>query len=82
MIDYIYLTILFPLLGFLINGLVGRKIKNEKIIGSIGAGAVGLAFLVTLFSFIELLGMPSDGRTRVVELFTWLKVAGLNIKFA
>lgn len=82
MINYIYLTVLFPLAGFLINGIFGSKIKNEKIIGIIGSGTIGLAFVVTLFAFFETLGLPEESRSNVVELFTWLSVAGLNIKFA
>jgi NADH-quinone oxidoreductase subunit L len=81
MINYIYLTVLFPLIGFLLNGLFGRKIKNEKVIGIIGSLAVGLAFLVSVFAFIETLGLPVENRSNTVELFTWLSVAGLNIKF-
>ncbi|MCH7771793.1 MAG: hypothetical protein IIA49_12390, partial [Bacteroidetes bacterium] len=51
MIDLIYLAVFLPLLGFLINGIFGSKIKNverskipflgEKIIGLIGSGAIG-----------------------------------------
>lgn len=82
MTDYIYLTILLPLAGFLINGLFGSKIKNEKVIGIIGSGTVGLAFMVALFSFIETLNLPAAERSRVVDLFTWIEVAGLNLKFA
>ncbi len=82
MINYIYLTVLFPLIGFLINGLFGRKIKNEKIIGIIGSSAVGLSFLISVFAFIETLGLPVENRSNTVELFSWISVAGLNIKFA
>lgn len=82
MTDYIYLTVVLPLLGFLINGLFGHKIKNEKVIGTIGSAAVGISFLIVLFSFIQTLGLPVDERSQTVELFTWLSVAGLNIKFA
>ncbi len=81
MIDYIHLTIILPLAGFLINGLFGSKIKNEKVIGIIGSGTVGLAFLVSLFAFFQTLGLPVDQRSHTVELFTWLNVAGLSIKF-
>ncbi len=81
MIDYIYLTILLPLAGFLINGIFGKKIKNEKLIGIIGSGAVGLSFVVVLLAFIETLGLPVSERSNTVELFTWLNVAGLNIQF-
>jgi len=37
MTQYIYLTVLLPFLGFLINGIFGSRIKNEKIIGIIAA---------------------------------------------
>lgn len=82
MTQYIYLTILLPLLGFLINGIFGSKIKNEKVIGTIGSGAIGLSFLVVVLSFFENLSLPPDQRQTIVTLFTWLDVAGLNINFA
>lgn len=89
MINYIYLTTLLPLLGFVINGLFGRKIKNacpdsigEKVVGIIGSAAVGLSFLVVLGAFIQTLGLPVEERSNTVNLFTWLSVGGLHIKFA
>ncbi len=82
MIEYIYISILLPLLGFLINGLFGSKIKNEKIIGIIGSGSIGLSFVVVLFAFIETLGLPVDERKNVITLFTWMKVAGFDVSFA
>ncbi|MDP4175694.1 MAG: NADH-quinone oxidoreductase subunit L [Bacteroidota bacterium] len=82
MIDYIYLTVLLPLIGFLINGIFGHKIKNEKIIGIIGSSTVGVSFLVALASFFQMLSLPVDQRKHVVELFSWLSAGGLNIKFA
>ena len=81
MIDLIYLTILFPLIGFLINGLFGSKIKNEKIIGIIGSSTVGIAFLIALGAFFEMSSLPVEQRQHVVNLFTWLNVAGLHIEF-
>ncbi len=82
MIDYIYLTVLLPLFGFLLNGLFGSKIKNEKLIGTIGSATVGISFLIAVFALFETIALPADQRTNVVELFTWLNVAGINIKFA
>ena len=81
MVDYIYLTILLPLLGFLINGLFGHKIKNEKVIGIIGSSTVGLSFLIVVITFFQTLALPVENRSHVVELFTWLSVPGLTIKF-
>ncbi|HEX2868456.1 MAG TPA: NADH-quinone oxidoreductase subunit L [Ignavibacteriales bacterium] len=82
MVNYIYLTILLPLLGFLINGVFGKRIKNEKLIGAIGSGAVGLSFLIVLITFFQTLQLPVGERRQEVELFTWLSAGGLNVKFA
>lgn len=82
MVDYIYLTVLLPLLGFLVNGLFGSRIKNEKIIGIIGSGTVGLSFLIAVGAFFQLLALPVDERSRIVPLFTWLQTGGLNVGFS
>ena len=73
MIDLIYLAVLLPLIGFLVNGIFGSRIKNEKVIGLIGSGAIGLAFLVVAGAFLQTLSLPVDQRTNYVELFTWIK---------
>jgi NADH-quinone oxidoreductase subunit L len=82
MIDLIYLTVLLPLLGFLFNGILGPKIKNEKLIGIVGSGAIGLSFLVVVGAFFETLALPVDQRLNIVTLFQWIAVAGLNISFS
>jgi len=82
MIDYIYLTILLPLAGFLINGLFGAKMKNEKVSGWIGSGTVGISFLISAAAFFETLALPVDQRRNIVELFSWLKTGELDINIA
>jgi len=82
MINLIYLTVALPLFGFLINGLLGSKIKNEKVIGIIGCGAVGIPFLISVFAFFELLALPPQHRSVTVNLFNWLSVGWLNVNFA
>lgn len=82
MTNLIYLTIILPLLGFLINGIFGSKIKDEKTIGIIGSGAIGLSFLIVAGAFFETLARPVSERQTIVELFTWLKVGALDVSFA
>jgi NADH-quinone oxidoreductase subunit L len=82
MIELIYLTVLLPLLGFLFNGLLGPRIKNEKLIGIVGSGAIGLSFIVVVGAFFETLALPIDQRLNIVTLFQWIAVAGLNISFS
>jgi len=80
--ELIYLTVILPLAGFLINGIFGTKIKNEKLIGAIGSGAIGISFLIVLGAFFETLGLPVDQRQKIVSLFTWLSVGKLNVSIA
>lgn len=82
MIDLFYLAVFLPLLGFLINGIFGTKIKNEKVIGLIGSGAIGISFLIVVGAFFETLSLPVDQRTNYVNLFTWMKVGSLDVSFA
>ncbi len=82
MTQLIYLTILLPLAGFLINGIFGRKIKNEKVIGWIGSGVIGISFLIAFFSFFETLSLPADNRQTIVNLFNWITVGNININFS
>jgi NADH-quinone oxidoreductase subunit L len=82
MTQYIYLTVLLPFLGFLINGIFGSRIKNEKIIGIIGSGTIGLSFLVAVGAFIQTLGLPVENRKTIVTLFNWIQVGGLNVNVA
>jgi NADH-quinone oxidoreductase subunit L len=80
--ELIYLTVLLPLIGFLINGIFGSRIKNEKVIGIIGSGVIGISFLISLGAFFETLALTVEQRQLIVTLFTWLNVGGLNVNFA
>jgi NADH-quinone oxidoreductase subunit L len=80
--EYVGLIILFPLLGFLINGLIGSKIKSEKIIGIIGSGVVGLSFAVATAIFIHMIGQPVEDRSHITNIFNWMSVGSLSINVA
>lgn len=82
MIDLIYLTVLFPLIGVLFNSVLGPYIKNEKIIGIAGSGVIGLSFIVAAGAFFETLALPVEQRLNIITLFQWIAVGGLNISFS
>lgn len=64
--------VVFPLLGFLILGLLGSRIKNEKMIGIIGSGMVGISFLLAGAIFVHMLGLEEAKREYVATLFPWI----------
>ncbi len=76
--NYIWLVVLFPLIGLLINSIFGSRIRSEKMIGWIGSLAVGLSFLVGCAIFIEMLGAPVDQRKHIVEIFSWITAGTLS----
>ena len=72
MFDNVWLIPLFPLIGFLINGLGGRIMKEEKLIGGIGSLAVFASFAVSCVTLFGLLSLPAGERIHNVTLFTWI----------
>ncbi|MFQ5822518.1 MAG: NADH-quinone oxidoreductase subunit L [bacterium] len=80
--DYIWLVLLLPLLGFLINGLFGYRLK-EKQVGILGSAVVGLSFLVSAFIFFSLLNIPAEERTFTKTIYTWISTGyfEVNISF-
>src|ERR1039457_18217 len=73
MFDNVWLIPLFPLIGFVINGLFGKAIKNEKIIGGIGSLAVLCSFVVATMTLLKQLSLTGDEYAHNVTTFTWIK---------
>ena len=82
MYSFAPLIVLFPLLGFLINGFFGRKIKNETLVGSIGTLAVASSFVVALLIFVEMVGSPVEERKHIVTLFQWIAAGSFSVNVA
>ena len=75
----LWLIPFLPLFGFLINGLSGRKLKSTKVVDFFALGSVGVAFLLTLVLFIQLRGLPAEGRSLHQSLWTWFDVGGARV---
>ncbi|MBY0482497.1 MAG: NADH-quinone oxidoreductase subunit L [Chitinophagaceae bacterium] len=73
----VYLIPLFPLLGFLINGL-GRKSLSKSLIAIIGSGTILASFVVSVLVFFD---VKANGAS-VISLFNFIDVKGLLIPFA
>ncbi|UTA68382.1 MULTISPECIES: NADH-quinone oxidoreductase subunit L [Emticicia] len=69
---------LFPLIGFLINGLGFRKI-SKSIAGPIGVGASLLSFIGTIIAYNQ---FAETNQPIIVNVFDWITVGTLQINFA
>ena len=81
MSDSLWLIPFFPLAGFLINGLFGRKF-SEKLVGTIGTAAIFASFLTAVFCFIELLGMSPEDRLMINTVYTWMATGNFSVDIA
>ena len=75
----IYLVPLFPLAGFLLNGL-GRNLLSRTLVSVIAVGAVLASFVMSLLIFREV--GAADFQTQVVKLFDFIKVGKVDIPFS
>src|SRR5258708_9943287 len=55
MLQYIWLIPILPLIGAIINGLLGKRVfkNDEKLIGIIAASTVGLSFIIAAGAFVQ-----------------------------
>jgi NADH-quinone oxidoreductase subunit L len=78
MLDYLWLIPLFPLLGFLINGLLGRRL-GERGARIVGPTVVGVSFVLSVLAFLELLGLPAEERVVQNTLYTWIAAGRFEV---
>ncbi|MCU0385022.1 MAG: NADH-quinone oxidoreductase subunit L, partial [Flavihumibacter sp.] len=76
-IDYVWLVPLFPLVGFLLNGLL-RNYLSKSLSGIIGSGVILASFVVSILLFMQVKG----GSTGVVTLFNFIEFGKTSIPFA
>ncbi|HSU28654.1 MAG TPA: NADH-quinone oxidoreductase subunit L [Chitinophagaceae bacterium] len=68
--------VLWPLAGFLINGL-GRKYRSKKAIASYACSLIFASFVVSVFAFFK---VNSNGG-EVIHYFDFIRVGSLHIPF-
>ncbi|MBL7769525.1 MAG: NADH-quinone oxidoreductase subunit L [Flavipsychrobacter sp.] len=76
-IDYVWLVPLFPLVGFLLNGLL-RNYLSKSLSGIIGSGVILASFVVSILLFMQV----KAGSTGVVTLFNFIEFGKTSIPFA
>jgi NADH-quinone oxidoreductase subunit L len=75
---YLYLIILLPLAGFIINGLIGKRLP-KSLVGLIGCGTIFVSFLLSSIFFFGFL--KGTGNKIDADVFKWISFANFNISF-
>jgi len=77
MLNYVWLILLFPLAGVLINATLGRRLPR-RVVALVATLAVAASFAVAAGVLVELLALPPEtaaggnGRERLIPLFSWI----------
>lgn len=72
------LIILLPLLGVVVNGLLGYRIGRRGV-AVIGWGVVGLSFLLSIVAAVQLNALHPEERHVVVSLWQWVNAGSFQV---
>jgi len=75
---YLWLIPVLPLVGFLINGLLGKR-AGDKFVSFTGTAVIFGSFVVTVKAFFDLIKLPVGERLIKHTLFNWINVGDFNI---
>src|SRR6201988_2259717 len=76
------LIIFAPLAGAAINWLVGGPVRNEKLIGAIACGSVGISTIVAFYQAFNSHGALHTETPLFDHIWTWLQVGNFRADFA
>ncbi len=79
---WVWLTVAFPLLGFLVNGTLAlRRPGAKNAVSTVGVGVLVASFVVSVGVFLELWRHPPH-EPIIVSLWRWLPVGPLQVDMA
>ena len=77
----VLLVLAFPLTGFIINGLWGRRLP-KPIVSFVACGSIFGAFISSLYLLAMNLALPPLQRSIQVTVYPWLEAGPVKIPFA
>ncbi len=69
--QYIWLIPFFPMIGAVVNGLMGKRLP-KPLVHWVACGSIFLSFLVAAGGFVTLRGLPEGERVLTQSLFEWI----------
>jgi NADH-quinone oxidoreductase subunit L len=83
--DFIRWIVFLPLLGAIINGVLGAKIQKTMGKGAISilaCGPVVIAFGLAVYGFLTLKGLEPEKRFLIDNLYPWIYLGSLKVDMA
>ncbi|MCK6527794.1 NADH-quinone oxidoreductase subunit L [Myxococcota bacterium] len=73
---------LLPLVGAILNGVLGRRFLKPAAVHTIACGAMAGAALLSWAVFFQLVGMEPEGRALSQEVFAWIRIGSFHADYA
>ena len=73
----IYLVLIAPFIGFLLNGIVGYRLP-KMLHGLIAVGSVGVSFITAVFIFVNVKNVGIV----TTDALNWFNTGSLSVEFA
>jgi NADH-quinone oxidoreductase subunit L len=83
--DFIRWIVFLPLLGAIVNGLLGAKIQKSMgkgAIGMIACAPVVIAFGLSVWAFFILVGLEPEKRFLIDNMYRWIDLGSLQVDMA
>ena len=83
--DYLRWIVFLPLIGAIINGLLGAVIQKRMgkwAISLIACTSVAIAFALSLSVFFHLQGLKPEERFLIDHLYSWITLGSLKVDMA
>ncbi len=77
MADYIWLIPVFPAIGFLINGFLGKKLP-KAVVSSVACLALLASFIVSVVILFQFFQLPPEERIFERDIFNWISSGEFN----
>lgn len=79
--NVIALIPVFPLLGFFVIALFGKKL-SKGLVGIIGCGTVLASLVLSVSAFSGIVGKEGDAASQTIYLFDWITAGNFTAPFA
>jgi NADH-quinone oxidoreductase subunit L len=84
-VGYLRWIVLLPLIGAIVNGVGGAWIQKnfgKRAISILACAPVLLAFAISVYGFVQLLGLEPEQRVLLDRLFSWISIGNLHVDVA
>jgi NADH-quinone oxidoreductase subunit L len=78
-LNLIWLIPLFPAAGFVINGILGKRMP-KTVVATIACGAVLLSFIISAGAVYQLVQLEPEHRAHTVTLYKWFDAGPAHTK--